>query len=76
MDEADIEERGPLAADAVELYHHYMGSIVMPRATFYAMLRAFGERLADRPGQPETWYAALRAALDKLRAKMAADASR
>ena len=49
---------------------------ILPRATFYAVLYAFAERLLERPGQPAAWYEAMRAALAKLQAKIAADAAR
>lgn len=63
----------PIPADAVEVYVSKYEDEVLPRATFYAVLLAFAERLLERPGQPSDWYAAMRTALDKLRTKMAAD---
>jgi hypothetical protein len=48
----------------------------MLRATFYAILNAFAERLLARPGQPAAWYDAMKGALAKLQAKMAADEAR
>ena len=75
LDEYDLVEHGPLPYGAVEIYHHSFGEIIISRATFYAVLAEFGQRLVERPGQPLAWYAAMQAALTKLRAKMAADAA-
>jgi hypothetical protein len=65
----------PIPADTVEVYVYGGEDEVLPRSTFYAVLLAFAERLVARPGQASEWYAAMHAALEKLRAKMAADAS-
>jgi hypothetical protein len=75
LDEWDLEEHGPLPADGVELYHHNFGNTIIPRDTFYAVLYAFAERLLERTDRPAAWYEAMRAALAKLRVKMAADAA-
>ena len=75
LDEYDLIEREPIPDNAVEIYHHNSGGIIISRAAFYAMLAEFGQRLVERPGQPLAWYAAMQAALAKLRAKMAADAA-
>ena len=65
-----------IPGDAVEIYlAGFDNEDVIPRATFYAVLAEFGQRLVERPGQPLAWYAAMQAALAKLRAKMAADAA-
>lgn len=72
---AAAPQETPLAADSVEIYVPGFEDSVLPRATFYAVLLAFGERLAAQPDRPGAWYAAMGAALDKLRAKMAADAA-
>ncbi|WP_046245342.1 hypothetical protein [Hymenobacter terrenus] len=63
----------PIPADSVEIYVHGGEDEVLPRSTFYAILLAFAERLVERPGQPAEWYTAMHEALDKLRAKIAAD---
>jgi len=65
----------PLAADQVEIYLNGFETSVLPRATFYAILSAFAERLLARPGQSLAWYDALQAALTALQAKRATDAT-
>lgn len=64
----------PIPADTVEVYVYGGEDEILPRATFYAVLLAFAERLMARPGQPADWYVALGTALDRLRVKMTADA--
>jgi hypothetical protein len=73
LDEFDLTQRAPLPADSVEIYCQSFPEEVMPRATFYQVLLAFSEHLLERPGQPGEWYATLRAALQKLRAKIRQD---
>ena len=68
-------EETPIPVDAVEVYVPGFDDSVLPRSTFYAVLLAFAERLLARPDQPAEWYTAMHTALDKLRAKMAADAA-
>lgn len=63
----------PIAADEVEVYLDGFETSVLPRATFYAILHAFAERLLARDGQPTAWYEAMQVALAKLQAKMATD---
>ncbi len=71
LDEGDLAERGPIPPDMVEVYHQHFGEIRIPRASFYAILLAFGERLVARPGQPRAWTAAMQAALARLHTKLA-----
>lgn len=61
--------------NGVKVYVLGFDDSILPRATFYTVLLAFAERLLMRPGQPADWYKAMQTALDKLRAKMRADAS-
>jgi hypothetical protein len=75
LDEFDLVERAPIPADSVEIYCQSFPEEVLPRATFYQVLLAFSEHLLECPGQPGEWYAALRAALQKLRAKINRDVS-
>jgi hypothetical protein len=75
LDEFDLLERAPIPADSVEIYCQSFPEEVLPRATFYQVLLAFSEHLLECPGQPSEWYAALRAALQKLRAKINQDVS-
>jgi|GEM_PF-2622906 len=73
LDALDLMERPPIPPDSVEIYCHSFASVMLPRATFYAVLLALGEQLLERPGQPGDWYPALRTALQNLRAKISRD---
>jgi hypothetical protein len=64
-----------IPVDAVEIYAPGYDDSIIPRATFYTVLEAFAERLLASPDRPAAWYEAMRAALAKLRVKMAADAA-
>ncbi|RPD49731.1 hypothetical protein DNI29_02720 [Hymenobacter sediminis] len=70
LDEFDLTERSPIHADAVEIYCHSFPDEVLLRATFYHVLLAVGEQLLECHSQPAEWRTALRAALQKLRAKI------
>jgi hypothetical protein len=65
--------RLPMAADKVEAYLDEFETSFFPRATFYAILYAFAERLPARPGQPPAWYEAMQAAMATLWAKRVTD---
>ena len=65
----------PLPPDAVEVYMPGFAESVLPRTTFYAVLLAFGERLTGHPGQSPAWHAAMQAALNQLRIRIAAVAA-
>jgi len=71
QDLAQLDPTGPaLPADHVEVYVPGFEESIIPRSMFYAALLAFSSYLLERPGQPGSWYTDLRAALQKLRAKM------
>jgi hypothetical protein len=67
--------RPPIEADKVEVYLDGFETSVLPRATFYAILSAFAERLLVQPGQPPAWYEAMQAAIAALQVKRATDAT-
>lgn len=67
--------RPPIAADEVEVYLDGFETSVLPRATFYAILHAFAERLLARPGQSPAWYEAMQVAIANLQAKRTSNAT-
>ena len=70
---ADVASLDPLnsslAPDAVEVYVPGFEDSILPRATFYSILLAFGEHLLKQPNQTPVWYEAQRQALAELKNK-------